>query len=60
MCFFEQMYQYKNNLNYFCRASVTGAMLGRKLSVVGEHSILATDFGEEAGVEIEGQDWTNK
>jgi len=35
-------------------------MLGRKMSVVGEHSLLLTDFGEEAGVEIEERDWMNK
>ena len=42
------------------RSSVTGVMLGRKMSVVGEHSLLLTDFGEEAGVEIEERDWMNK
>ena len=36
-------------------------MLGRKVSVVGEHSLLAaTDFLEEPGVETGEQDWMNR
>ena len=43
-----------------CRASVSGAMLGRKMSVAGDHSLLATDFGDETGSETEEQDWMSK
>jgi hypothetical protein len=35
-------------------------MLGRKLSVAGDHSLLATDFGDETGSETEEQDWMSK
>ena len=45
---------------YICRASVSGAMLGRKMSVAGDHSLLATDIGEETGSETEEQDWMSK
>ena len=51
----------KNKMPFYSVSGAGTAMLGRKQSVVGvEHSLLATDFGDEGGVETGERDWMNR